>query len=212
VSDIKKLSKEIKEYRNDIVAWGHHFPNHGYIRCSLPPNLFHSLKQECKIAESNTPLTTGLTSTPGCADQYLMSEENIKKLFNFISKFVEKKEFNSFVGYYLKSIKCLSNDLPLRLQAPWINVQESHEYLPRHTHDGIYSYTIWMDLPPTSTFEFQYNTSTGILNDFKLDLTPKDEGDIIIFPATLSHIVYPFPHKGKKRVSISGNITLDATK
>ena len=191
---------------------GHHFPNYGYIRCSLPSPLFQSLKKECKTAESNTPLTTGLTATPGSADHYLMSEKNTQKLFEFLIKTLEKKEFSSFVGGYLKSIKCLSNHLPPFLQAPGINVQESHEYLPRHTHDGIYSYTIWIDLPPTSIFEFQYTPSTGVLTDFKLNLTPKDEGDLVIFPATLPHIVYPFPHKGKKRISISGNILLDARK
>ena len=120
---------------------GHHFPNYGYIRCSLPSPLFQSLKKECKTAESNTPLTTGLTATPGSADHYLMSEKTTQKLF-----------------------------------------------------------------------EFQYTPSTGVLTDFKLNLTPKDEGDLVIFPATLPHIVYPFPHKGKKRISISGNILLDARK
>tara|TARA_R110002051_G_scaffold155524_1_gene227557 strand:+ start:41 stop:622 length:582 start_codon:yes stop_codon:yes gene_type:complete len=191
---------------------GNHFPNHGYVRCSLPSDLFHSLKKECKIAELNTPLTTGLTTTPGSANHYLMSGKNIQKLFEFLAKTIEKKEFSSFVGCYLNSLKCLSSDLPLFFQAPWINVQESHEYLPKHTHDGVYSYTMWIDLPPTSIFEFQYTTTTGMITDFKLNLTPKDEGDLIIFPSTLPHIVYPFPHKGKKRVSISGNIMLDATK
>ena len=65
---------------------GHHFPNYGYIRCSLPSPLFQSLKKECKTAESNTPLTTGLTATPGSADHYLMSEKNTQKLFEFLIK------------------------------------------------------------------------------------------------------------------------------
>ena len=41
-------------------------------------------------------------------------------------------------------------------------------------------------------------------------LTPKDVGDIIIFPSTLNHAVHPFPSNDPDeiRISISGNISL----
>ena len=37
----------------------------------------------------------------------------------------------------------------------------------------------------------------------------KDEGRIVLFPAQLQHVVYPFYNSNKIRMSIAGNILLN---
>ena len=114
---------------------------------------------------------------------------------------------------YCKTLKYQTSDLPFSMGEPWINVQESINYTPIHCHDGVYSYTCWINLPPKSLFQFMYTSSIGSPMWHDIKLTPKDEGDMIIFPAGLQHCVHPFrEEKQCKRMSLSGNILLDVSK
>ena len=71
-----------------------------------------------------------------------------------------------------KDIKMFNNNSKFYLDTPWINVQKKYEFVPNHTHDGVFSYTIWMKIPYdineelkigkyASTFEFIYNSIIG---------------------------------------------------
>ena len=184
----------------------HVLKNYGYVRDTLPSQLLASLKNECDGAEeNNVKHVTGLTTTyPKTSNHYDLGEENKNSLFHFVRDFIEEYEK---VFDYINRWKLLDNNLPFVFGDPWINIQKDSHYIPVHTHDGVYSYTCWVDLPAESIFEFTYPTIIGFPESHKIHLTPEDEGRIIIFPALLPHCVHPVSDKGK-RISVSGNVML----
>ena len=116
------------------------------------------------------------------------------------------------------------------MQNWWVNYQKAGDFQPTHNHSGLYSFVIWMKIPFTyqeqneiaiakdsnakrvSAFEFNYIDILGNARDFTYELGPTAEGTIVLFPARLNHLVYPFYNCDEERVSISGNIGLDYTK
>ena len=180
--------------------------NYGYLRDTLPVELLTSLKKECNEAEeNNSKVVTDLTTAyPKTANHYDLGEENKNSLFHFVQDFIE--EYEKVFGY-INLWRLLDNNLPFVFANPWINIQKDFHYIPVHTHDGVYSYTCWVDLPPESIFEFIYSSTIGISLSHRINLTPEDEGGIIIFPSLLSHCVHPVSADGK-RISISGNVVL----
>lgn len=111
--------------------------------------------------------------------------------------------------------KTLTNNLPFKIDRPWINYQKKYEFIPQHNHDGVFSYTIWIDLPDNegdyaSTFEFTYSDIQGLLRTNTVELNKKDNGRMLFFPSTIGHQVYPFYNSNKKRISISGNILFNS--
>lgn len=110
------------------------------------------------------------------------------------------------------------------LDTLWVNFQEKHEFNPVHRHSGIYSFVIWIEIPyflnfeqavgpgknantnRAGMFEFLY---TDILGNVSGESIPADktyEGDIVMFPARLHHMVHPFYSTDKCRISVAGNL------
>lgn len=134
-------------------------------------------------------------------------------------------EHNNYYDY----INTLHTDLSgskfrLRLDNLWVNFQERYEFNPLHRHKGLYSFVVWIDIPyffdlenavspgsksyinRSGCFEFVY---TDILGNIKGELVQIDktyEGDIVLFPSPLHHMVHPFYSTDKKRISIAGNL------
>ena len=118
---------------------------------------------------------------------------------------------------------------PYFMKSWWVNYQKKHEFNPMHSHDGVYSYVIWMKIPEgisckkqnqgyitnspmKSTFQMSYVNILGMPEGFKFELEPEDEGRMIFFPSRLYHCVYPFYNCEEERVSVSGNVIVDVTK
>ena len=117
--------------------------------------------------------------------------------------------------------------IELLLNQFWVNYQYKTEFNPLHDHSGVYSFVIWMKIPYAWTeqiklpqfkdikeneiragnFEFEYTNSLGnvLRNSFKL--SPEFEGNMVFFPASLRHCVYPFYEIEEPRISISGNLS-----
>ena len=106
----------------------------------------------------------------------------------------------------------------------WVNFQKKHEFNPVHSHSGVLSFVIWMDIPYTwadereldfvkhsnltddvGNFVFLYGTGRKIKTEV-IRMKPDINGYMVIFPSWLDHIVYPFYTSDKERISISGNI------
>ena len=186
--------------------------NFGYIIGDLPRELYLSLNEECKFAEShNKEFISGLTGL-GVPKHYFV-EKNKNELLNFIE--ITRLKYDEIYPN-LSHIKILSNDLPFYYDKPWINIQKENEFIPNHTHDGIYSYTIWIKIPynsddkHTGNFEFTYLNTIGRLSNKIINLNKSFEGKIIMFPAKMQHVVWPFYNNKENRISISGNILLNA--
>lgn len=102
---------------------------------------------------------------------------------------------------------------------PWINFQHAHEFNPVHSHSGIASVVLYIDVPEEiaqevdnyittnmpcpGQIEFMYGSDVlGVSGTHKI--IPKT-GDILLFHAGLKHTVYPFT-SNVERISMSFNI------
>jgi hypothetical protein len=124
----------------------------------------------------------------------------------------------------------LTKNCVYTLDSFWVNFQNKYEFNPTHSHTGVFSFVVWIEIPSsykkekelkfakasnspcTNTFEFIYTNILGIVSSERYHLEPEDKGTILLFPAKLLHQVYPFYLSNKKRISISGNIKFDPTK
>ena len=119
-------------------------------------------------------------------------------------------------------------DLELALNGFWVNYQRQGEFNPYHHHGGIYSFTVWLDIPydwkqqnklefldgmkeedkKAGIFEFEYTDILGGIRNFGYRLDKSLEGTMLFFPAALRHTVYPFYECDKQRISVAGNVWL----
>jgi len=204
-----------------------HLENFGYSSGTLPESLFEKLKLEALIAKQEryahknlmNEMVSGLSGR-GVPKHYYI-KDNLQELNAFALNFFVSNYMIDF-PLYLKTFRSLSHSVPIEAHEPWFNIQEKHEFIPAHTHDGIASYVIWIDIPydikeelsageHASTFAFIYSTVTGVPSKKTLQVDKSYEGKIIMFPSALPHTVYPFYTSDDCRISISGNIRFNTS-
>ena len=200
------------------------FDNMGFIDVSIPDKLFKSLKEECGVAlDSNDEKVSGLSGAGVPTHRNVENKSNLRDLEIFIFSLLKgyKETFkldpiSDGSMQFHSPLNCV-----FKLGKPWINYQKKNEFIPNHIHDGIFSYTIWIDIPydsdeelkeggnDASCFQFSYTDVLGTTRVHHIRLNKKDNGRMLFFPAKLRHQVYPFYTTDKYRVSISGNVMLD---
>jgi|TARA_B100001996_G_C18589257_1_gene565402 hypothetical protein len=122
-----------------------------------------------------------------------------------------------------------TNTHPYTLKEMWVNYQKQTEFNPVHSHTGVYSFVVWMQIPTNyndqkenpiakksngdvvSNFQINYVDILGKMQQHAYQMTKKFEGRMLFFPSELHHCVYPFYNCDKDRISISGNICLDTS-
>ena len=190
--------------------------NYHYFMEKIPNDLYDSLKLECEQVLNGNPnknkkRITGL-SNKGVPTHYDLKVNNVK-LYDYLNKLMIRveKEIN-----YFPSLKFANKNVPLTHQIPWINYQKKHEYVPNHTHDGVYSYSIWIkstETDPNDEFSGYFNflspSVVGTILSTPLRVDKSKEGYIVMFPSPLMHCVYPFYDSDDYRISISGNIMMN---
>lgn len=191
----------------------------GVLKTKIPTDLQNKLLKECFVAEKqNQEMITGI-SFKGAPKHYYVTE-TLQELSNYV--FFVKKEYDKYFPG-LADLKILTKDLPFVLDKPWFNFQEKNQFIPQHTHDGIYSYNIWLKIPydydteskeqnhsqdQLRCFELTYLSCAGVIKFYNIPLSKEDEGTMIMFPSKLPHIAYPFYSSNEKRISLAGNILL----
>lgn len=195
------------------------FANYGFVRDTVPIELLNNLKNE--VSELN----------------FKTAEQINTKLAGNISKEFKLSKNRTQLETYVKSlcasysntwpstatIKDLSSD-NLELYTYWVNIQAPHEFNPIHTHDGIYSFAMWLEvpyriedelntemckntnMPRAGMFSFMYTNIFGEIREAEFPVDSTHEGVIFLFPSCLPHMVYPFSTSQKNRISISGNL------
>ena len=124
---------------------------------------------------------------------------------NFISE--KAKEFYSKTAITPNQTVSLES---ANIGQPWINYSYPGEFNPLHMHHADLSYIIYVDIPENIRNEYKqsYSRTKGILyfsyNNSQMHLSPKT-GDMILFPSSVYHGVYPFNEDGC-RISVAGNI------
>jgi len=193
-----------------------YFFNQGFVKHKMPEDLFEKIKQECyriKELKNHEPYNTHRL-------------ENVRD---------EVEEyFTNLIYYYQDQYNTKSTDYPLDIEDPylqnlWVNFQRKGEFNPPHTHTGSYSFNIWVTVPyynaeefnhPMSaynnkirpgalsgSFMFQYTNILGELRDMYYEGDKTYEGYCFLFPAKLTHQVFPFYSSDELRITVSGNIS-----
>jgi hypothetical protein len=138
---------------------------------------------------------------------------------NYICNCIDK---NNITRNHLNTIVVLNKNCPIFLDRSWINFQKKHEFNPLHDHSGIFSYIIFMQIPYkieeefkvypgtnvryTSCLSFVYTDVNGTIVDKTCSVDESYLYKMLIFPAKLKHIVYPFYTSDEERITVSGNI------
>jgi hypothetical protein len=112
----------------------------------------------------------------------------------------------------------------LKIEEMWINFQKKYEFNPLHNHAGLFSFIIFIHIPIDSKKEleispgrlsksnlagclqFVYYDSMGNMVLHKVAPEQQTINTLLLFPAELHHIVYPFFSTDDARVTVAGNI------
>lgn len=188
--------------------------NLGVFISKIPDILLKKLKTECLDFLKKEKMISAITADKVPEHYYL--ENNNKELFDFLQLYIKKYDDTyNYSRYY----RVLNKNSPLIFGKPWFNIQKEGEFIPYHKHDGIFSYTIWIQIPNLkddvkkfkydSCFEILYQDIIGFTNNYLIHLDKSYEGKFLFFPSALQHCVYPFFNKDELRISVSGNVFFD---
>jgi len=172
----------------------------------------------------------------GCSYNYKKEDKNyiskklspyINDFFNSVSKIkgpsyvdktlsppvIKKTENGDWIRYYNKT----NENTKLKLDSLWINYQKSGDFNPAHTHFGVLSFVIFLDVPQRIFNEnivktnsnypgqltFSFGENIGTLSGCDYNVKPY-KNLMFVFEAQLRHSVMPF-WTDDTRVSVSGN-------
>ena len=207
-----------------------HFPlpNVGFTQGHIPINIYQDLNQE--IVNIHTADETGtldkngiMQMNPSLAGQ-ITKEYQITKSLPLLNPYLEEmgRAYQKEWNYYPKENP---NNGNLKVESVWVNMQKKLEVNPLHNHDGTLSFVAWLHVPfkledernvencknsrtveLASTFQFVYTTALGTIANCPMFVESGWEAKIIMFPAKLLHMVYPFQTSDDYRISIAGNL------
>jgi uncharacterized protein (TIGR02466 family) len=143
-------------------------------------------------------------------EHYVSSNTFIKIIDPYLNIFAE-----AYRNWYGKTIHQTS------ILMTWVNFMRAGEFNPPHTHPGCdLSSVLFIKIPEALKEEHKKFTGTGsgpgalsfTYGEFQPHMISNrfffpEEGDLFIFPATLTHFVTPFMSEGE-RISMSANFNL----
>lgn len=171
--------------------------------------------------DSAVPFNKGLAGN--IKKEFLLQKSN-QYLENLITPLI--LEYES-VFQYLHNTQVNSQLTRIKHGESWVNFMRKNEINPLHTHRGVLSYVLWMNIPydpkeeanlfPDAnssivggSFEIIYTNILGKIVNYRKILGPENAGEFILFPAGLAHMVYPFQtSETGERISIAGNFVFD---
>ena len=191
----------------------------GWLEASLPPNAMERLWSY--IDESYVTNINHKPNLIGHVDRSVLLSDTDDWFYNNI--------LTDFLDEYAEQFFNLGNNSGITgqhkytLDSLWVNFQKQGEFNPIHTHGGVYSFVIWMKIPTDYREQHKLfgETNGSHASDFGFvngedvtyyQLDSKMEGTILFFPSKMQHVVYPFYNCDEKRISISGNISLETDK
>ncbi len=198
-----------------------HLPNIGLTNGKIPPEIYQALNQE--IVDIHTNDKDVVRMNHSLAGQ-ITKEYQITKSLPLLNPFLEEmgRAYQKEWNYYPKENP---NNNKLKVESVWVNMQKKLEVNPLHNHDGTLSFVAWLHVPfkledernmencknsrtveLASTFQFVYTTALGTIANCPMFVESGWEGNIIMFPAKLLHMVYPFQTSDDYRISIAGNL------
>ena len=205
-----------------------HLPNVGLTEGNIPSDIYQALNKEIvdihNASETGTLDQNGIVQMNHSLAGQITKEYQITKSRQLLNPFLEEmgRAYQEQWNYYPKENP---NNNKLRVESVWVNMQKKLEVNPLHSHDGTLSFVAWLHVPfkledernmencknsrtveLASTFQFVYNTALGTIANCPMFVESGWEGTIVMFPAQLLHMVYPFQTSDDYRISIAGNL------
>ena len=198
-----------------------HLPNIGLTNGKIPPQIYQALNQEIVDIHTND---NGIHKMNESLAGQITKEYQITKSLPLLNPFLEEmgRAYQKEWNYYPKENP---NNNKLTVESVWVNMQKKLEVNPLHSHDGTLSFVAWWYVPfkledernmpncknsrtveLASTFQFVYTTALGTIANCPMFVESGWEAKIIMFPAKLLHMVYPFQTSDDYRISIAGNL------
>ena len=198
-----------------------HLPNVGLTEGSIPSEIYQALNREIVDIHTNDKDIVRMNSS--LAGQ-ITKEYQITQSRPLLDPFLEEmgRAYQKEWDYYPKENP---NNNDLKVESVWVNMQKKLEVNPLHNHDGTLSFVAWLYVPfkledernmpncknsrtveLASTFQFVYTTALGTIANCPMFVESGWEAKIIMFPAKLLHMVYPFQTSDDYRISIAGNL------
>ena len=204
----KALPKSSKNYRCDFFYWGPLLS-----KLQLPPE---TLKECIKLcSKKNSSFSDNLAGVIE-HQHYVTPQDYYKIIEPYLPLF--RESYKKFYGIPLNDQG--SRGL-LRIQSAWVNFMVAGEFNPPHIHTNCdFSSVLFLQVPEKLKEEHQKFKGSG-WGPGSLSFTYGEsqsytladrgffpaEGDLFIFPATLTHFVAPFMSKGE-RITISANFRI----
>ena len=197
-----------------------HLPNIGLTEGKIPAQIYQTLNKE--IVDIHTNDRDIVRMNNSLAGQ-ITKEYEITKSRQLLDPFLEEmgRAYQKEWNYYPKE----NPNNNLIVESVWVNMQKKLEVNPLHNHDGTLSFVAWLYVPfkledernmencknsrtveLSSTFQFVYTTALGTIANCPLFVESGWEAKVVMFPAKLLHIVYPFQTSDEYRISIAGNL------
>jgi hypothetical protein len=196
------------------------FPNVGFVGATLSADDVNSITAEIEDIQNNfdkaTPIHHGHAGN--IKKEYLLTT-SVPSILDIVAPLVQK--YREVFDFGLKGKDQYT------ISTAWVNFQSKHEYFTGHTHQGLFSFALWIKVPYTieqeqefcstenkfsntiPSFNFHYTDALGRIRPWVIPVDRTFENKIIIFPGGMTHSVNPFYSSDDYRIVVSGNIDYD---
>jgi len=210
------------------------FDNLGFSQITFDGPELEPIKSEIRKIESNFEIAQKHNQflAGNIRREYLLKDSK-KYISDLLYPFLlEYNEFHkNWVVDTARSIgrKSGNPQKKIILEEVWVNFQKKYEFNPPHSHDGILSFVIWIQIPflmkdelakspgaESNTnipgcFNFHFMNSLGELRNSAIHADKSMENTLLIFPAKMVHSVSPFFTSDEYRISVAGNFVVGLT-
>jgi len=194
-----------------------HFPNQGFIQATLEPQEIEPIRKE--IDQIQKDFDASVVEDLGHAG-------NLKNNFTLETSIPTLQQImNPLCKKYCEVFAYGDKQKDeYQLRNAWVNYQCKHEYFGTHTHNGLFSFALWIKVPYTMqqeqehvnysnrnvqrlpAFNFHYTDSMGTIRNQIIPVDKTYENKLILFPGNMNHSVSPFYTSDEYRITVSGNI------
>lgn len=204
-------------------------PNLPLLKCELGEDAIEYVWQLIDEAKAKEVEPTANQNLAGNIEKSLYLDDKDNYFFNTHLKTQVEKYVMRYAPYIHTSRNPFSTwrFYSLTLREFWVNFQNQIEFNPIHSHAGVLSFVIWLNIPTeyedqekipfcasansaaASDFNFVYTDIMGGVKPYTIKMGSDAENTMFVFPSLLNHQVYPFYQNDGKRISVSGNIYYD---
>lgn len=197
------------------------FTNYGYYLADIDEKLLSAVKKEIVKIKLNLKSAESIANI---VDGHITGTYKLKESTSILESIVMPYfvEYDKHYNYVKSNYSCLTDNLNVVMNNAWVNFQNKFEFNPAHTHPGLMSFVIWLDIPYTRQDEIKFSPGTpkknksgsftmyytnilGIVQTEDILLDHTFNNKLLLFPSTIKHSVSPFYGSDLTRVSVAGN-------